>query len=114
MKNQVKYRFGLSEREINTIREIFKKYPDIEAVYIFGSRAKGSFKEGSDIDLAVINEGVDTMTIARIKGEFEESSLPCRVDIVSYPDINHKELIDHIDRVGVLIYETLKSDLKDK
>ncbi len=114
MNNQVKDRFGLSEREINTIQNILKKFPDVETVYIFGSRAKGSFKEGSDIDLAITNKGVDTISIARIKGEFEESSLPYKVDIVAYPDINHKELKDHIDRVGILIYEISRNDLMDR
>lgn len=98
-------KYGLASRDIKTIQDILNKYSDVETVYIFGSRATGSFKHGSDIDLAVINGGVDNKTIGRIKGDFEESSLPYRVDIVLYPAITHENLKDHIDRVGVLFYK---------
>lgn len=106
-------KYGLSARNMKTIQDILNKYPDIETVYIFGSRATGSFKHGSDIDLAVTNEGVDNKTIGRIKGDFEESSLPYRVDIVSYPALSNKDLKDHIDRIGVLFYKTGMDDLMD-
>lgn len=66
------------------------------------------FKHGSDIDLAVINEGVDDKTISHIRDEFQESSLPYRVDIVQYPALSHENLKDHIDRSGIPFYKSGK------
>jgi len=105
MNKNTKNKFGLSERDERTIRDILRKYPDVKTVYLFGSRAKGIPAPGSDVDLAIMNEGLDLLTIGRIKSEFEESSLPYRVDIVHYPALNHAELQDHIDRVGVPFFE---------
>lgn len=95
---------GLQERDLRTIHAIFAKYPDIRRVALFGSRAKGNYTPGSDIDLAVMNDGVTTDLIARLHGEFEESSLPYFVDLVNYPTLTHHALKDHIDRVGVELY----------
>jgi predicted nucleotidyltransferase len=59
--------FGLTERDRITIERIFKKYPEITQVHLFGSRAKGTFKRGSDIDLAIITETVSEETILKLK-----------------------------------------------
>ena len=66
-----------------------------------GSRAKGTHKFGSDIDLAIMSAGVSDKTIRNIKAEIEESSLPYFVDITNFTTLNHKELAEHIQRVGV-------------
>ena len=61
---------GLSNKDITSITEILKKYPEVKVVTIFGSRAKGNFKTGCDIDLAIMNN-VTTETISKVKGDFE-------------------------------------------
>jgi len=99
--NKKKDSFGLSDRDITTLWDIFKKYPDVKNVFVFGSRAKGTYKQGSDIDLAIMNEGVNDTFIRKMKSDFEDSSLPYTVDLVNYPTLKHPELKDHIDRVGV-------------
>jgi predicted nucleotidyltransferase len=96
---------GLSERDMRTITGILRKYPDVRQVCLFGSRAKGTFHAGSDIDLAIMNTGVQESTVRRLQSDFEESSLPWFVDIVDFPSLTHEELKDHIRRVGVVIYE---------
>ncbi|MDB5255437.1 MAG: hypothetical protein JWM14_132 [Chitinophagaceae bacterium] len=96
---------GLTERDLNTISSIFSKYPSVHLVYLFGSRAKGNYKKGSDIDMAIMNAGVIEETISRIKGDFEESSLPYLVDLVYYPSLNHVDMKEHIDRVHITVYE---------
>jgi predicted nucleotidyltransferase len=95
---------GLTNRDIETILGIFRKYPEVTRVYLFGSRAKGTHKPGSDVDLAIMNQGVSTETVCRIKGELEERSLPYSVDLVSYPDVTHEEFRKHIETVGVEFY----------
>ncbi len=97
--------WGLSNTDIETIFQILKKYPEISTVILFGSRAKGTHKTASDIDLAIMDEGIDIITLARIKSELEDSSLPYFVDILHYPSIEHKDLKEHIDRVGTLFYK---------
>ncbi len=101
MNSGITNKFGLTERDMQTIRDILKKYPEVITVWLFGSRAKGTFKKGSDIDLAIMNEGVNNEMISRIKSDFEASSLPYRVDITNYSELGHKKLKEHIERVGV-------------
>ncbi len=110
MNNITTDRYGFSERDEQTIRGILKKYPVVKTVYLFGSRAKGNHNPGSDVDLAIMNEGADVKTIGRIKSDFEESSLPYRVDVVNYPALTYEKLKGHIDRIGVPFYEIQDPD----
>lgn len=96
---------GLSERDKNTIFKILSRYPEVTEVYLFGSRAKGTFQKGSDIDLAVMNKGIGNDTIKHLLANFQESSLPYFVDIVDYHSIEKKAFKDHIDKVGKLFYK---------
>jgi len=97
--------FGLTDRDMDSIKKIFSQYPEVKLVHIFGSRAKGNFNSGSDIDLALMNSGISEQTIAQLKNDFEESSLPYFVDLIYFTPLTHQELIDHINRVGVLFYK---------
>jgi predicted nucleotidyltransferase len=95
--------FGLSGGTIKIIQEILQSYGDIEEVVVFGSRAKGNYKQGSDIDLAIMNQSFDNTSIPEIKGRFEESDIPNFVDILFYYDVE-KKIQEHIKRVGKVIY----------
>jgi predicted nucleotidyltransferase len=97
---------GLSERSIQTLSVIFSKYPDISEVHLFGSRAMGNFKAGSDIDLAIMNKGLQDKTVSRVLSDCAESSLPVAVDLVDFHSLTNPELIEHIKRIGVLFYKT--------
>ena len=105
-------RFGLTERDMQTFQKIFSAFPDVKEVQIFGSRAKGNYKNGSDIDLAIVNDDFNSNTLAKLAGEFEESSLPYKVDIVAMKYLKLHELIDHINRVGVVFYKRTNSENK--
>jgi|AntRauTorckE6833_2_1112554.scaffolds.fasta_scaffold00789_5 predicted nucleotidyltransferase len=96
--------YGLTDRDLQTITDIFTRYPQIKTVQLFGSRAKGTFHPGSDIDLAIMNKDVPQKIMLQLKSEFSESSLPYFVDLVYYPEIESDALREHIERVGVLIY----------
>lgn len=100
--------FGLSERDLQTLRNVFAAYPEIEEVRIFGSRAKGNYHKGSDVDLAVMNEGVSVKSIRAITALLSESSLPYRVDLVNFPALSYPDFIEHINRVGRLIYKKIE------
>ena len=97
--------FGLTERDYHTITDILVKHPEVSEVHIFGSRAKGNQKPYSDIDLAVINEGVAEPIILLIKSELADSTLPYKVDLINLPALAHTDLREHILRVGLLFYK---------
>jgi predicted nucleotidyltransferase len=97
--------FGLNDRDIKTIYNIFGKYPEVKTVWLFGSRAKGTFHTGSDIDMAVMDSDVSNETVRNILSDFEDSTLPYFTDVVNYHKTEHEELKEHIQRVGVLLYD---------
>lgn len=97
--------YGLTDRDIQTITHIITRYPQIKTVQLFGSRAKGTFDSGSDIDLAVMNEDVPPKVMLQLQNDFSESSLPYFVDLVYYPEIESDAFREHIKRVGAVIYE---------
>lgn len=104
LRGHSNYHFGLKARDSATIFHIFEKYPEVSLVHIFGSRAKGNFHFGSDIDLAIMNEGVSFETVNNLKNDFEESALPYMVDLVNFNTLKHEDFINHIKRVGVEFY----------
>jgi predicted nucleotidyltransferase len=105
METQVLNKYGLTQRDIVSIREILGKYPEISSVFIFGSRAMGTCHSGSDIDLAIMNEGINHNTLRMLKNDFEESALPYTVDLVHFPAITQPRLKEHISQVGKLFYQ---------
>ena len=81
--------FGLEERHLNFIKETLKKYipnPDAK-FYIFGSRARGKFREYSDVDIAIDCQDLTTTIKSRLELEFENSTFPYEVDIVDLNNI---------------------------
>lgn len=97
--------FGLSSKTINVIQTYFQQYPEIESVKIYGSRAMGTERPGSDIDLAIFFNLDNASLIGKILGELDELSTPYLFDVTDYAKIEHPPLKDHIDRVGKFIYQ---------
>ena len=97
---------GLSDQDMEDISQVFQSLPEVNRVWLFGSRAKGTNKPGSDVDLAL--EGplltFDTVREARFQLN-EETNLPYRFDILDQSTITSSELLDHIQRVGLVVYE---------
>ena len=98
-------KYGLTERDIQTIYDILHKYPEVLLVHIFGSRAKGTSKPGSDIDLAILNKGTNSNTLHKLKSDFEESSLPYKVDLVDFHSLTNQNFVEHIKRIGTAFYQ---------
>lgn len=97
--------FGLSTNDINKINSIFKQYPEINEVLIFGSRAKGNFRDNSDIDLAIKGKNVSLSILQKIEIELDDLYIPNYFDLLIYDKIQNQELIDHINRVGKNFYK---------
>jgi predicted nucleotidyltransferase len=97
--------FGLSDKVIKQLQNIFSQYEDIEKVTIYGSRAKGNYRKGSDIDLVFYGNNLNQKIIYSIEEDIEELYLPYLFDIAIFSHIKNKELIEHIQRVGKIFYE---------
>lgn len=95
---------GIDAKTLLALTQVFAKYPDVEQVKLYGSRAKGTFHERSDIDLVVFGKSIDRFTIARILMELDELDILYMVDLQNYHELKNRQLIQHIDRVGVVIY----------
>ena len=98
-------KFGLSDTVINELQGVFRRYTNIEKVLIFGSRSKGNFREGSDIDLAVIGKGIDYNLLLSVLCEIDDLELLYSVDLIDYNKKKGTPIGDHIDRVGKIFYE---------
>jgi predicted nucleotidyltransferase len=88
---------GLSETHTELIINTLRRCGVTRAV-LFGSRAKGNYRDNSDIDIAVWGDDVN---IGRILACLDELPMPYKFDVVEYETISHKPLQEHIDRVGV-------------
>nr|WP_321377181.1 nucleotidyltransferase domain-containing protein [uncultured Bacteroides sp.] len=96
--------FGLSEGVISELNNVFRKYPIIDEVIIFGSRSKGNFTNGSDIDLAV-KGSVTSDDILKINLDIEDLELLYKVDVISYNEKIGTPIGRHIDRVAKVFYK---------
>ncbi|MFH0735442.1 MAG: restriction endonuclease subunit S [bacterium] len=96
--------FGLSEIVINKIHSVFKQHTSIKKVVIYGSRAKGNYRAGSDIDLTIFGENITLIELRNIYDELDELLLPYTFDISVYDDLKNDKLKEHINRVGKEFY----------
>ena len=97
--------YGLSERTLSTLDSIFCKYPGIRQAVLYGSRAKGKYRTGSDIDLTLkTGDEFSFKDLLNITGDFDDSDLPYFVDVSIYDKLSNPDLKAHIDRVGKVLY----------
>ncbi|MGB3295761.1 MAG: nucleotidyltransferase domain-containing protein [Phormidesmis sp.] len=102
---ETSHRFGLKAATIDKITSVFARYPAVESAILYGSRAKGNYREGSDIDLTLTGEQLTYRTLLRIEDEIDDLLLPYLFDISIFSHIDDPDVIDHIRRVGVPFYE---------
>ena len=101
---------GISEYSFEIICRVMRGIPQIERALVFGSRAKGTYKKGSDIDIALMGEGVGEALAMDVSGRLNESEpLPYFVDIVALNALAPGAFRDHIQRVGKYLYERTES-----
>ncbi|MCZ6803386.1 MAG: restriction endonuclease subunit S [Proteobacteria bacterium] len=97
-------KYGLSENQLGELLLILKVHPEVEEAVLFGSRAMDTFKEASDIDIAVKGEGITQKIVLTLLDAFEESNLPFFVDVVNYQIIYKPKFKQHIDRKGTSLF----------
>ena len=98
-------KYGLPDRTLDTLDSIFRKYPGINQVILYGSRAKGNYRNGSDIDITLKTSADFNFTdLLHISGDFDDSDMSYLVDVSVYDDLSNPDLKAHIDRVGKVLY----------
>ena len=101
--------FGLKESTIQKINGVFARYPQVEKAVLYGSRAKGSYKNGSDIDLTLIGKDLTFKILYKIIQNIDDLLLPYTIDLSIFHQIGDPDVVEHIERVGVTFYEKRES-----
>jgi predicted nucleotidyltransferase len=95
----------MQEELTSRIVGVLRKNPLIEEAILYGSRAKGTHRRGSDVDLALKGQALNLREINKIHLELDNLLLPYTFDISIYHRITDPDLLDHINRVGKTIYK---------
>ena len=96
--------FGLPLAAVEKIRAVFAHHPEVETVVLYGSRAKGNYKTGSDIDLTMYGDDLNHSILLTILDELEDLLLPWTIDLSIFRQIDNVSLREHIERIGVAFY----------
>lgn len=100
---------GLSKKDLEIIVSVLQQYLAVDEAILFGSRAKGNFKNGSDVDIALKGNKLNAEIVSSISYQLnEETSLPYKFDVLNYHSISSESLKEHIDRVGIRIFPITK------
>ena len=100
-----KIKFGIPEGDLEALISELRKNPKVNEIVLFGSRAKGTFKNGSDIDIALKGVRLNLNDILDATSEIEKLLLPYKLDLVIFNRIAEPALIDHIKRVGIVLFK---------
>lgn len=98
-------RFGLKEKTIQKIQNVFAAFPEVDEAVLYGSRAKGNYRPGSDIDLTLKGDNLNLPVLNKISLQLDDLLLPYTFDLSVYRHLDNSALIDHISRVGVSFYK---------
>ena len=92
--------FGLPAAALSAICRVLSQYPQIQRALVYGSRAKGNYRSGSDIDLTLNGPELTFNDLMRIETELDDLMLPWKIDLSLLSYIDNPDLLDHITRVG--------------
>ncbi len=98
-------KYGILEKDMKAIISILSTNIKVEKIVLFGSRAKGNFQPGSDIDVALKGEGLNLDDLLEAGGKYDSLLLPFKLDLVIHSRISENLLLDHIERVGIVLFE---------
>jgi predicted nucleotidyltransferase len=98
-------KYGLSDKTIEQIHAVLSRFPEVDKAVLYGSRAKGNFKRGSDIDLTMYGNGLSLTILFKIENELDDLLLPYKIDLSIFEQITDPDVVDHIRRVGAVFYE---------
>jgi len=97
--------YGLPPAAIARIQEVFARFPEVDKAVLYGSRAMGNHKPGSDIDLTLYGGQLNVQQLNAIASELDDLLLPYMIDLSIFAMLNNSDLREHIGRVGKVFYE---------
>ena len=104
-------KYGLKEATIRKICAVLAKFPQVDRAVLYGSRAKGNYKNGSDIDLTLCGAADLTLDVLyQITHALDDLLLPYTIDLSIFSDIGDPDVVEHIQRVGVTFYDRGSGD----
>ena len=96
--------YGLGPDVIARIHRVLAAHPAIKQAILYGSRAKGNYRTGSDIDLCLLSDDLTLTQFLKIENELDDLLLPYKIDLSLFHTLDNPDLIEHIHRVGVTFY----------
>ena len=96
---------GIPATTVSRITEVFNRHPAVEKAILYGSRAKGTHKPGSDIDLALIGGALDWRTVGKIDDTLDDLLLPYQFSLIIFDPKTDPAVAAQIRRVGLAFYE---------
>jgi predicted nucleotidyltransferase len=102
----IEEKFGIRTAVWDKIIAVLQNNPAVKAIILFGSRAKGNFKPGSDIDLCIKGEEIQDKDLSSLLLQLDELNLPWMLDLLHYESLSNPEIKDHIERVGIELVQS--------
>ena len=96
--------YGLKQSVVNKIQQVLSDHSDVQKAILYGSRAMGSYKPGSDIDLILEGTALTLKQLNNIENELDDLLLPYELDLSIYHQIDNPDLLEHVKRAGVVFY----------
>ena len=97
--------YGLPDLTVAKLQGVFARHPEIEQVVLYGSRAKGNYRPGSDIDLTLLGQSCDDNTLRLVMRELDELNTPYLMDVSLYHQLLSEDLKKHIADFGKVFYQ---------
>lgn len=97
-------KFGLKPETMARINGVLAAHPEIEQAVLYGSRAKGNYRVGSDIDLCLKGDALSLTQLLKVENELDDLLLPYKIDLSVLHALDNPDLVEHIKRVGVVFY----------
>jgi len=104
MTKSLEKKIGIPEKWVESLRDIFRQTPSIDRVVVYGSPAKGNYRPGSDIDLAIFSASMNFIEQMNLENAIDDLLMPYSVDITRFEQLTNQALIEHINRVGIRLY----------
>ncbi len=97
--------YGLTDSDLDAMRSVFRTERHLERVILYGSRAKGNYKPFSDIDITLVGDELTEDEVSRLEIALDDLLLPYNMDVSRFSMLHNAQLINHIKRCGVTLYE---------